>query len=81
MREHPGLGCQKGYYSDSGVPYQKPSQFPVVLFDQSGYLVIADEASMLANRHIHVGKQISIPGGINSVPGYISCGHIHGTRQ
>ena len=77
LREHSELRCQKGYYSDNGVPYQKPTRFPVVLFDRGGYLKIADDASMRSNLYIHVGRQISIPGGISSVPGYVSCGHLH----
>ena len=77
LREHPELLCRKGYYSDIGVPYQKTTQFPVVLFDPSGYLKIAHDASMRSNPYIHVGKQISIPGGISSVPRYVSCGHLH----
>ena len=77
MREHTQLRCGKGYFSINGVPYQKPSHFPVALFDSTGYLLIDNEAAMQSNPYIHVGKQISIPGGISSVPGYVSCGHRH----
>ena len=77
LREH-GLDYRKGYFSKTGVPYQKPDTFPAVLFDPSGYLVIEDEDSMLRNPNINVGKQLSIPRGIKSIPGYVQCPHTHG---
>ncbi len=76
LREH-RLNCEKGYYSDTGIPYQKPAQFPAVFFDPNGYLIVRDESSMHSNPHINVGKQVSIPGGISRIPGYVKCGHIH----
>jgi hypothetical protein len=77
LREH-RLSCEKGYYSDTGKPYQKPAGFPVVFFDPNGYLVVRDEHSLYTNTYINVGAQVSIPGGISKVPGYVRCEHIHG---
>jgi hypothetical protein len=77
LREH-GLGYKKGYFSKNGVPYQKPDTFPAVLFDPCGYLIIEDEDSILRNSNINVGKQLSIPRGIRSIPGYVQCPHTHG---
>ena len=76
LREH-RLDCEKGYYSDTGIPYQKPAGFPVVFFDPNGYLIIRDEHSLNNNSNINVGKQVSIPGGISRVPGYVKCNHVH----
>ena len=77
LREHDELKGRKGYYSKTGVPYQKPSQFPAVFFDPDGHLVLKDETFMRNNPYINVGKQVSVPGGIRSVPGYVNCGHSH----
>ena len=77
LREHDELKGRKGYYSKTGVPYQKPDQFPAVFFDPDGYLVVKDETFMRNNPAINVGKQVSVPGGIRSVPSYVSCGHSH----
>ena len=77
LREHDGLTAQKGYYSKTGVPYQRPDRFPSVFFDPGGYLFVRDENWMKDNPYINVGKQISIPGGIKSVPGYHPCLHSH----
>ena len=77
LREH-RLDCEKGYYSDNGIPYQKPAAFPVVFFDPNGYLVVRDRHSLDTNPHINVGAQVSIPGGISKVPGYVKCEHVHG---
>ena len=76
LREH-SLNCEKGYYSKTGVPYQKPDSFPAVFFDPDGYFIVMDEPSMRSNPYINVGKQISIPKGLNSIPGYIKCAHVH----
>ena len=76
LREH-RLSCLKGYYSDTGKPYQKPTGFPVVFFDPNGYLVVRDEHSLRSNPYINVGAQVSIPGGISKIPGYVKCGHLH----
>ena len=32
---------------------------------------------MLSNPYINVGKQVSIPRGIDSIPGYTKCPHDH----
>ncbi len=77
LREH-GLACRKGYYSKDGVPYQRPVEFPVALFDPGGYLIFPNETAMRSNPDINVGKQVSVPRGISKVPGYHACGHTHG---
>ena len=76
VREH-GLDIQKGYFSKDGIAYQRPVEFPVALFDPDGYYIIRSEASMQSNPYIRVGKQISVPGGISAIPGYVVCGHAH----
>ena len=76
LREH-DLNCAKGYFSKTGIPYQKPDNFPVVLFDTNGYVIISDDESMRSNPYINVGKQVSIPNGIDSIPGYTKCQHEH----
>ena len=76
LREH-RLTAEKGYFSKTGVAYAKPSRFPGVLFDPDGYLMVKDEPSMRESPYINVGKAVSIPGGISSVPGYVTCGHTH----
>lgn len=76
LREH-GLTAKKGYFSKTGVPYARPDSFPAVLFDPDGYVIVNDESAMRNNPYINVGKRVSIPGGISSVPGYVICGHTH----
>ena len=76
LREH-GLDCAKGYFSKTGIPYQKPSSFPAVFFDINGYCIVNDEVAMQNSPHINVGKQVSIPRGIYSIPGYVRCQHTH----
>ena len=77
LRDH-GLPCAKGYFSKTGVPYQKPNGFPAVFFDKDGYCILDNEEFMLSSPGINVGKRVSIPKGLNSLPGYVSCEHTHG---
>ena len=76
LREH-GLAAKKGYFSKNGIPYARPDSFPAILFDPDGYVIVNDESSMRNNPYINVGKRVSIPGGISSIPGYVTCGHTH----
>ena len=77
LREH-GLDCAKGYFSKIGVPYQKPGEFPAALFDRGGYKIFHDEESLLSTPGVNVGKQVSIPRGLKSLPDYVPCEHTHG---
>ena len=77
LREHV-LACAKGYFSKTGVPYQKPNGFPAAFFDKDGYCIFENEESMLSTPGVHVGKQVSIPKGLKSLPGYVPCEHTHG---
>ena len=56
---------------------RNPYSFPAVFFDPDGYFVVDNETSMHSNPYINVGKQISIPRGIYSIPGYVRCPHKH----
>ena len=76
LREH-GLQCAKGYFSKTGIPFQKPDRFPAAFFDNQGYIIVDDEASMRSNPYINVGKQVSIPKGVHSIPSYVKCEHNH----
>ena len=76
LREH-GLDCERGYFHKDGIAYQNPYGFPAVFFDPGGYLIVKDEASMRNNPYINVGRQISIPRGVYSIPGYVRCSHEH----
>ena len=76
LREH-GLDCERGYFHKDGIAYQNPYGFPAVFFDPNGYLIVRDEASMRNNPYINVGKQVSIPRGVHSVPRYVECQHTH----
>ena len=40
------------------------------MFDSHGYVRFPSEAA-LRSPHIHIGKQISVPDGISSLPGYV----------
>ena len=48
-------------FHKTGIPFQKPDRFPAAFFDNQGYVIVDDEASMRSNPYINVGKQVSIP--------------------
>ena len=68
-------------YSDrGGTFYQFPVDFPVVLFDRGGYVIIPDADYMENNERIRVYQntgKVVFPEGIKSLPGYIRCTHKH----
>lgn len=68
---------QQAYYRRTGDWYQLPTAFPVVFFDESGYVVISSESAMFTSTDIQVGKTVHIREGIASLAGYNKCNHTH----
>lgn len=58
-------------YRENGTWYHHLKAFPGALFDANGYLRFETEHEYKNCKYLQLGKQLSIPGGIASVPGYV----------
>jgi predicted HNH restriction endonuclease len=66
-----GVGAAQARYRETGNWYHTLNRFPAALFDSHGYLVFLTEDALRASPYIQLGKQISVPGGISGIPGYV----------
>jgi HNH endonuclease len=64
------LNVKQARYSEWGNWYAKLTLFPAALLDRNGYLAFSSEAGLRQNG-IRVTKQINVPAGISSLPGYV----------
>jgi hypothetical protein len=65
-----GVGAVQSRYRETGNWYHPLERFPAALFDSHGYVLFPTESALRASPGIHIGKQISVPDGISSLPGY-----------
>ncbi len=82
LREHPDLPQGFRPYSDrDGRFYEWPTEFPAILFDEGGYVILKTEQSMLdAGQYLDPNphsRKVHVRDGISSAPGYVACPHHH----
>ena len=83
LREHPELPQDLRAYADrDGGFYEWPRSFPAVLFDNIGYIVFKDEASLQRRDPQYLTmypdtRKVSIHDTISSIPRYVPCSHSH----
>lgn len=65
------VNAKQALYHKKGVWYNHLTYFPGALFDPNGYVVFKSEEQYRKNPHLRHGKQLDVPGGIASVPGYV----------
>ncbi len=66
-----GVGAVQARYRETGNWYHRLERFPAALFDAQGYVLFPSEDALRSSSQIHVGKQISVPGGISALPAYV----------
>jgi len=67
-----GVGAVQARYRETGNWYHPLKRFPAALFDSHGYISFPTEDALRAlPERIYIGKQIGVPGGISSLPGYV----------
>ena len=65
-----GIDAAQSRYSETGTWYGKPSRFPLALWDLHGYIVFRTEEDFLRSPYVRLGRQLGVPNGISSIPGY-----------
>jgi hypothetical protein len=66
-----GVGAVHALYIHDGHWYHKLRKFPGALFDSNGYVVFNTEEEYRQSPHLQIRKQISVPGRIATIPGYV----------
>lgn len=64
-----GINCKQALYSAWGNFYAQITDYPCVLFDKSGFLLV-NSANDLEIFEIKIGKRTNVPNLISSVPSY-----------
>jgi hypothetical protein len=72
LNEEWKVGARHALFSRDGTWYENLQRFPGALFDQKGYVLFKTEGEYRKNAHVRVGKKTNVPGGIASIPGYVS---------
>jgi hypothetical protein len=66
------VGAVQARYRETGNWYHRLRRFPGALFDAHGYILFPTENALIRMRPgVQIGKQIGVPGGIASLPGYV----------
>lgn len=65
-----GVGAVQTRYRETGNWYHPLKRFPAALFDSHGYVLFPTDDALRSTPGVHIGKQISVPDGISSLPGY-----------
>ena len=63
-------GAIHALYREDGKWYHHLRDFPGVLFDCNGFIVFKSQSEYLNNSYLQHGKDLNIPDGISSIPGY-----------
>ena len=66
------VGARHALYSERGTWYHHLQRFPGALFDCFGFVVFETEEEYKQCQFLNHGKQLNVPGGISSIPGYVS---------
>ncbi len=65
------IGAAQARYREDGSWYAPLSSFPAALIDAHGYVRFETEQDYLNSRHLKLGKQITVPRHISTIPGYV----------
>ena len=65
------IGVAQARYREDGSWYATLSSFPAALIDAHGYVRFETEQDYLKSRHLKIGKQLTVPNHISTIPGYV----------
>jgi 5-methylcytosine-specific restriction endonuclease McrA len=66
-----GVNAIQVRYRETGDWYSALARFPAALFDINGYVLFATEEAYRTSPYLQIGKQISVPNGISTMPDYV----------
>ena len=65
-----GVDAAQSLYRETGDWYGTPARFPLALWDSHGYIIFRTKEDLLTSPYLRIGRQLSVPNGISSIPGY-----------
>jgi len=65
------VGANHALFHKDGTYYNHLQSFPGALFDVDGYVLFRSEDQYRKSQYLQHGKQLHVPGGIESIPGYV----------
>ncbi len=65
------VGAKHALYRETGDWYENLGRFPGALFDAYGYIIFHTLKEYEESPYLQIGKQLALPKGISSIPGYI----------
>jgi Protein of unknown function DUF262 len=71
LNEEWSVGANHALYREDGTWYHNLTSFPGALFDANGYILFENEDEYRNCESLQIGKQLSVPDGISSIPGYV----------
>src|SRR5437773_6511294 len=71
LNEEWKVGAQHALYRETGNWFQLLKRFPGALFDANGYILFKTRREYEECEFLQRGKEIGVPRGIASIPGYV----------
>lgn len=74
LNEEWKVGARHALYREDGTWYHVLERFPGALFDEHGYILFEDQATLDRCPGLLIGRAknwISVPNGIAGLPGYV----------
>ena len=71
LSRHWNVSVRHALFSETGNWYHHLTKFPGALFDAKGYLLFETEKEYLACTSLNIKRDIWVPHGISSAPGYV----------
>jgi hypothetical protein len=64
------IPVRQARFHRDGIWYEHLTQFPAAFCDPEGYIAFETEDEYRNCQCLNLGKQVNVPGGISSIPGY-----------
>jgi hypothetical protein len=65
------VGARQSFYRKTGDWFMCLERFPGALFDENGYIRFDTKQQYESCRQLHIGKRLTVRGGIAAIPGYV----------
>lgn len=66
-----GVNAAQAFYRETGNWFHRLERFPGALFDANGYILFGTREEYEACEALQIGKELGVPSGIASIPGYV----------